>query len=403
MVVLAAIKGAGDARLLGIWLSSSAIVLITSGLLILPLHQMMQRLVREFQQSIQANDKIENLANNEKEKTLFYQATIQHYVDYLTSVAHGSLSERINLPEEWADSRDVLGVLGKQLNETTASIQKMIQHIQGAASNLNTASTEILAATTQQASGASQQSAAITQTTSTVEEVRTISEQFINRSQEVANTSQHSVDISRSGERVINETVASMDRIKAQVSAIAENILGLSERTQQIGDIITTVNEIASQSNILALNAAVEAARAGEHGKGFAVVAAEVRNLAEQSRQATAQVRSILLDIQKAINTTMMVTEEGTKVVDVGVTQAEQAGRVIQQLAGVIDESPLLATQMAAGGRQQATGIEQIAAAMQNIKLATIQGLAATRQTERAAQDLSQLAHTLMHTLAQYH
>jgi len=131
-------------------------------------------------------------------------------------------------------------------------------------------------------------------------------------------TAQHSVDISRSGEQVITDSIISMAHIKSQVNSIAENILALSERTQQIGDIITTVNDIASQSNILALNAAVEAARAGEHGLGFGVVAEEVRNLAVQSRQATAQVRSILLDIQRAINTTVMVTEEGTKVVEKG-------------------------------------------------------------------------------------
>ena len=94
---------------------------------------------------------------------------------------------------------------------------------------------------------------------------------------------------------------------------IAETILALSEQTQQIGDIIATVNDIADQSNLLALNAAIEAARAGEAGKGFAVVAGEVRSLAEQSRQATAQVKEILGDIQKATNTAVMVTEEGTK------------------------------------------------------------------------------------------
>jgi len=252
-------------------------------------------------------------------------ATVEKYGEVLTQVAKGDLGVRLSVSERAGN--DPLSLLGNRANEMVTSLGDMIRQIRQAASNLNSASTEILAATTQQASSASEQSAAITQTSSTVEEVRTISTQFINRSQEVANAAQRSADISKSGEKVTQDTITSMDRIKAQVGAIAENILGLSERTQQIGEIITTVNEIASQSNILALNAAVEAARAGEHGKGFAVVANEVRNLAEQSRQATAQVRSILLDIQKAINTTVMVTEEGTKVVDQGVVQTEQAGR----------------------------------------------------------------------------
>lgn len=347
---------------------------------------------------------LREMLHNEQQQRQRLEMYVDQYVEHMGQLSAGNLSARVQVDshENGTEMDDRLIMLGNQLNDTTISLEAMIQQIREASSNLSSASAEILAATTQQASGSSEQSAAITQTTSTVEEVKAITEQFINRSQEVATTAQRSAEVSKSGERVVHETVTSMDQIKTQVNSIAENILALSERTQQIGDIINTVGEIASQSNILALNAAVEAARAGEHGRGFAVVAAEVRNLAEQSRQATAQVRTILLDIQKAINTTVMVTEEGTKVVDRGVNQAEQAGRVIQQLAGVIDESALLATQMSAAGRQQTTGIEQISAAMQNIKLATMQGLASTRQTEKAAQNLNELAQQLNELVTSY-
>lgn len=200
----------------------------------------------------------------------------------------------------------------------------------------------------------------------------------------------------------VQETIGSMAQIKARVGSIAENILALSEQTQQIGEIIATVNDIASQSNMLALNAAVEAARAGEHGKGFAIVAAEVRNLAEQSRQATAQVRTILSDIQNGINATVMATEEGAKVVDEGLKLASQTGGVIEQLADVIDEAAQASMQMKAGGQQQTSGVEQIATAMQSINQATQQNLAGTRQAEKAAQDLNALAHRLTETVEQY-
>jgi methyl-accepting chemotaxis protein len=193
-----------------------------------------------------------------------------------------------------------------------------------------------------------------------------------------------------------------MGQIKDRVGSIAENILALSEQTQQIGEIIATVNDIATQSNMLALNASVEAARAGEHGKGFAVVAAEVRNLAEQSRQATAQVREILLDIQGGINTTVMATEEGIKEVDVGLELASGAGDAIVGLSTVIDESAQAAMQMVAGGQQQASGVEQIALAMQNINQATQQSLASTRQAEKAAQDLNDLARQMAQIVEQY-
>ena len=127
-----------------------------------------------------------------------------------------------------------------------------------------------------------------------------------------------------------------------------------------------------------------------------------MRNLAEQSRQATAQVREILTDIQNGINTTVMATEEGIKEVDVGLELASGAGDAIEGLSTVIDESAQAAMQMVAGGQQQASGVEQIALAMQNINQATQQSLASTRQAEKAAQDLNELARSMSHIVEQY-
>jgi methyl-accepting chemotaxis protein len=286
--------------------------------------------------------------------------------------------------------------------EQREHLQDILTQIREAGNDLSEGAAEILAATTQQAAGASEQSAAISQTTVTVDEVKTISEQAIGRAQEVVDASQRTVDVSHSGQQAVRDTIATMGHIEERVESIAENILALSEQTQQIGEIITTVGDIATQSNMLALNASIEAARAGEHGKGFAVVAAEVRNLAEQSRQATAQVREILLDIQNGINATVMATEEGIKVVDRGVQLAAGTATAIEQLAGVIDESAQAAMQMVAGGQQQASGVEQIALAMQNINQATQQSLTSARQVEKAVQGLHGLARILIEIVEQY-
>ncbi len=301
-------------------------------------------------------------------------------------------------------SRDIteLNEALRREQEQRERLHDILAQVRHAANELSSAAAEILAATTQQVSGASQQSAAISQTTTTVDQVKTIAEQSAARAQEVADTSQHTVQVSRAGQEAVEETITSITQIKTQVESIAENILALSEQTQQIGEIIATVNDIAAQSNMLALNASVEAARAGEYGKGFAVVAAEVRNLAEQSRQATAQVRAILSDIQKATNATVMATEEGTKGVEDGAWLAARAGEAIGQLTAVIEESAQAATQMVAGGRQQAAGMEQIAVAMQNINQATAQSLASTRQAEKAAQNLNELARKLAWIVEQY-
>ncbi len=337
-----------------------------------------------------------------EQRTERLQTVVQEYDSYMTQVAQGNLAVRMDLDGDDHDSGDPLVMLGRRLNETVTSLQRMVIHICDTSSNLNSSTTEILTATTQQASGASEQSAAIAQTTTTVDELKTIAEQLVSRAQEVAGTSQRTVEVSRTGRQAVQDTIGSMAQIKGQVEGIAENILALSEQTQQIGEIITTVNDISAQSNILALNASVEAARAGEYGKGFAVVAVEVRNLAEQSRQATAQVRTILSDIQKATNATVMATEEGTKRVTEGVQLAARARDAIEQLGAVIEESAQAATQMVAGGRQQASGVEQMAVAMQNINQATVQSLASTRQAEQAARDLNDLASKLMDMVELY-
>jgi methyl-accepting chemotaxis protein len=232
--------------------------------------------------------------------------------------------------------------------------------------------------------------------------VKAISEQVVDRAREVTESSKRTIEVSVAGQKALQETIDSMNQIKEKVEGIAENILALSEKTQQIGEIISTVNNIASQSNMLALNASIEAARAGEHGKGFAVVAMEVRSLAEQSKAATEQVGAILSEIQNATNTTVMVTEEGTKGVDRGVKLAAQSQESIEKLSEAIRESAQAAMQVMAGGQQQATGIEQISLAMKNINQVTVQSMASTKQAEKAAQNLNELSRKLSETVQSY-
>jgi methyl-accepting chemotaxis protein len=351
---------------------------------------------------IERNRELQEIRQSLEQRNEWLQAVVQQYDDHMAEIERGNLAARLKLDQGGWKTSDPLITLGRRLNEMTTSLQRMITQVQGTANNLSEGAAEILAAVTQQAASAGEQSAAISQTTVTVDEVKTISEQAIQRAQEVVNASRHTVEVSHTGQQAVQDTIATMAHIEERVESIAENILALSEQTRQIGEIITTVSDIATQSNMLALNASVEAARAGEHGKGFAVVAAEVRNLAEQSRQATAQVREILLDIQNGINATVMATEEGIKVVDEGVNLVARTATTIEQLAGVIDESAQAAMQMVAGGQQQASGVEQIAIAMQSINQATQQSLSSVRQVEKAVQGLHGLAHILIEIVEQY-
>jgi methyl-accepting chemotaxis protein len=345
---------------------------------------------------------IENRAAAEQEQYEHLQTTIVRYVDYMTQIAEGNLSTRLILSENGQGPDDHLLILGQNLNNMVERLKEMITQIHEATTHITTAAAEILAATTQQAAAANEQSAAISQTSTTIDEVKTIVEQAFSKAQAVARQAQRTSEVSQAGQQAVRQTVESINEIKEKVEGIAENILALSEQTQQISEITATVDDIASQSNLLALNASVEAARAGEHGKGFAVVAVEVRNLAEQSRQATAQVKAILNEIQRATNTAVMATEEGTKGVDSGVRLIGQTGDTIKELTDSIVESANAARQIVASAQQQTTGMEQISLAMQNINQATVQNLASIRQAEKSAQDLSSVTQQMEALILKY-
>jgi PAS domain S-box-containing protein len=285
--------------------------------------------------------------------------------------------------------------------EAEESVARLILRIRETAGALSAAGTEIMAATTQQVARATEQSDAIDRTSLTVNNMNSITEQSVDKAQQVADTAQRTVEVSLNGQQAVQNTIRSMEQIKAQVEEIAEKILALSKQMEQVGEIITTVSGLATQSDMLALNAEIEAAQAGEHGRGFAVVAEEVRSLSEQSQRATAQIETILLEFQEATKLTVLAAKDGTRKVESGMGLAAEAKEAIAHLGNVINETAQAALQMVAGGRQQSTGVEQIALAMRNINQATVQNLASTRQTEKAAQDLNDLARKLTETVAQ--
>ncbi len=275
------------------------------------------------------------------------------------------------------------------------TIRAITTPVRRAVEALAAASTEILAGATQQAASMREQSSAVAETVSTVDEVLQTSEQAAQRANAVAESSQRASDVGAAGRLAVENTVNMMDGVREQSRAIAESILTLSERAQAIGEIIAAVNDIAEQTNLLALNASIEASRAGEHGLAFSVVAGEIKALADQSKKSTAQVRQILGEIQKSTNAAVLVTEEGARGVDRAITTANEAGDTIGVLVDSISEASLAAAQIVASAGQQATGMGQIHQAMSHVKEASTQCLAATRQSEQAAQNLHTLGQTL--------
>ena len=288
---------------------------------------------------------------------------------------------------------DEVGRLSTTLVALRDRMGSMVVRLQDAARALTQASGEILSSSSQQGQAASRQAASVTETGATMAELKEIFAQAAERAQSVIDLAKKSEDSTTSGRTAVQESVQAMEQIRDEVSHISVTILGLVERTNQIAVIIDAVNDLAEQSNVLALNAAIEAARAGEHGKGFAVVAREVRSLAKRSKDSTAQVRTILLDIDKASREAIAVIEEGTRKTQAGMELATRAGESIVVLDQAIDASSTAAKQIAASIRQQSAGMEQIWQAMRDVDRAVqdnVTGIHLLESSSKTMKDLSE-------------
>jgi methyl-accepting chemotaxis protein len=274
----------------------------------------------------------------------------------------------------------------------TRSVTKSLRDTIG---TLASSSSQIQTATAQQAAGVLVAATAVQETTTTVEEVKQTAQLAAQKVRDVAEAAQKTAEISLDGRRAVEESIKGTQEARTRMEALAGRIVALSEQGQAIGEIIATVNDLAEQSNLLAVNAAIEAAKAGEVGKGFAVVAAEVKSLAERSKQATGQVRSILNEVQRATQAAVMAADQGVKAWETGESVARRAGEAIRVLNDAQIESAQAAQQTQVVAHQQAVGMDQISAAMANIQQASSQNMASTRQVDEAARDLNELAGRL--------
>ena len=329
-----------------------------------------------------------------------YPLTIRHRDGKLTDVLYNaSVYKDMEGKAQgvFAAARDIT-----ERKRAEENLKRVMLEIQDSVNILAPASAEILTTTTQVAAGATETATAVTETTSTIEEVKQTAQVANQKAQYVSDMAKQTAQASQTGKKSVDESIDLMNRIKEQMGSIAESIVSLSEQSQMIGEIIAAVNDLAEQSNLLAVNAAIEAAKAGEQGKGFSVVAHEIRSLAEQSKQSTAQIRAILGDIQKATSAAVLATEQGSKAVETGVKQSVQTGESIRVLADSIVESAQAAAQIAASSQQQLAGMEQVLIAVSNIKQAMDQNVAGTKQTEAAAQNLHELGQKLKQLVEQY-
>lgn len=322
--------------------------------------------------------------------------TLERYGKFVDQVARGELNAEITV------SDDELADLGRNLDSMVKALRTMTLSIHEAVGSLSSASAEILTTVQEHSAGANESASAVSETVATVDEVSQSAKRAAEQAADVADASRKSVDVSKAGSDAVTHTVTTMEDVRREVDAIAKRILALSEQVQAVGQIVASVNELAEQSNLLALNASIEAARAGDEGRGFAVVAQEIRNLADQSRQATSEVRSILGDIQKSTTEAVLVTEQGSKAVGRALEAAQSAGTRIDQLAATIAASFRSAQQIQTAAHQQVQGVTQISQAMHSISEASKQTVDGTRNVETAARSLNELSGRLRDAVTRY-
>jgi methyl-accepting chemotaxis protein len=323
-------------------------------------------------------------------------------VEEMVGIARGIASGDLTRPALGIAGNDEIAQLSTAINQMADALRNQVGAIKHASSNVLLNSAEVMSTTSQLASAASEQASAIAQTSSTIEEIKQTAQSAKDSARQIVETSEKSVEVSSEGLQAVAASTDEFRTIREQVEAIAGGVESLRRQVGEVGEIIATVNQIAEQSNLLAVNASIEAAKASEYGRGFAVVAQEVKSLATQSKQATAQVRATLTSIQNAIEEVFDSAREGRERTQVGVQSIEHTGEVIRRMGETISGAAKDARRIAINANEQVVGLEQVSLAMNNVNQAASENMGSTQQLEQGGQTLNSMSRELERLVAGY-
>jgi methyl-accepting chemotaxis protein len=274
-----------------------------------------------------------------------------------------------------------------EIGELSAAINKM-------QNSLKTA--------TQQSSGAEAQKDQTRLVATAMTEMSSTVVQISENSSKAAEAARKASETAREGGKIVDQTLAKMREIANSVGDTARKVEALGKSSDQIGQIIGVIDDIADQTNLLALNAAIEAARAGEQGRGFAVVADEVRKLAERTSKATKEIATMIQSIQDETKTAVLAMESGTKQVEVGVKTTTQAGASLQQIIQSAEQLGDMVTHIATAATEQSSATEEVNANIDQIAKITAETSEGAQQSAKACQQLSTLALDLQSVVGQF-
>lgn len=322
---------------------------------------------------------------------------LEHLINETKKVGAGDLTVKLQY-----DTRDEIGQLYDATNEMIEELKETITNVLSSTASVADASRTISSSTEEMAAGAQQQTGQTGEVAGAVEEMtKTIIENSTNATSAAA-TAKQAKDSAVNGGKIVEETIEGMKQIAEVVRKSSVTVQELGKSSDQIGEIISVIDDIADQTNLLALNAAIEAARAGEQGRGFAVVADEVRKLAERTTKATKEIADMIKKIQLDTHGAVSSMNEGTRKVDSGILMADKAGAALTEIVTISQQLTDMVTQIASASKEQSIASEEISKNVVAISTVTSETATGTQQIARAAEDLNGLTENLQGLISKF-